>query len=282
MGNFEYERFEKMVERFINPINHVIEDGFKDSFIENFDDINNEIKRAFFFRFPKKLDEVFLKLDTVNRIKIGKLMSGLSNQDIIYNFKSLGGSSSGGMLGKILNYGNSESNNNPTHIPTKLRIAIITEIPAQYIISDNIIARSNDLFEYTALDVPIFDVSQLSNVVKKSIDNAKVKFELNNKRRKVIDVMIINESNSRVHLIIHHYKGFFELRFIFDVVPKNTQKIINSITGLRLDSYYYAPMILQNDKIKICIIGTHKEQITSNLKQYKKEIESLTPIYSIQ
>ncbi|WP_442603628.1 hypothetical protein [Paenibacillus sp. KN14-4R] len=271
-----------MVERFINPINHVVEDGSKDSFIEDFDDINNNIKRAFFFRFPKKLDEVFLKLDMVNRIKIGKLMSGLSNQDIIYNYESLGGSKSGGMLGKILNYGNLDSNNNLTLIPTKLMTAIITEIPAQYIISDNIIARQNDLFEYTALKVPVIDVSQLSNVVKKSIDNARGKFELNTKIRKVIDVMMINESNSRAHLIIHHYKSFFELRFIFDVVQKNTQKIINSIYGLRLDSYYYSPMILQNDKIKICIIGTHKEKITSNLKQYKKEIESLTSIYLIQ
>ncbi|WP_169810245.1 hypothetical protein [Paenibacillus macquariensis] len=284
----EYNRFENIVERFINPL--PLSKGDSNErlciYIVDSKEVKDEVKKKFFFNNPKKLDEVVLFLDVPNRIRIGKLICGLTNKDIIESFPTLGGSNSGGMLSRIFKYGDSDSDTDTdtdvvsmSEIPYRFMISIMTEIPPIYFLDENNSKNVVDEFwEYSALNVKLIKLNELDEVLISGCQDALKKLRENISYKKLIYPFVVIYENNKIYINVHYQRDLYEIRILAPTGQVQFKRIIQSISSTKPMAYYYSPTILRGYSTKICFIGTYKND-PKKLLEHITEISLLTSVY---
>lgn len=298
----EYNRFQNIVERFINPTG--IESGiFSDtrvlkgivnkteSYLQDANGVKDEIRRAYFFKNPNKLNEILFKLDPTNKIKHSKLICSLTNLDIVNSFSSFGAPESQGAFDEIMGYGVTSGSQetsrgkkiNKTLPLYKSIVSVITELPALtlYDAYSNFFAPTYRGDEYYFLNVPCLNLIEFREKLKYVIRKAREKQHLNMAIQKVINALIVHIGNSNYYINVHVYRTFYELRISYSFeTGEKISNILREIVSLNPLYYYYAPIMLRTNVIKLCIVGSIKDK-EKEVQHYINQIAKLTPVFEI-
>jgi hypothetical protein len=223
-------------------------------------------------------------------MKIGQVFCSLTNKDIIISFANFGGSKSGGILGQILRYGEQKVNDTESSLLSyKIMMALMFDMPFRLILPNGVTTiMVHDFQEYYILGVKQVKLDQFANELKEKIKKATVSFLEDKSIKRQIDGLILilegstkNSSNVFIKMVLT--RDYYEFHFFLIKGTINELfKIIKYFNELQPKYYYHAPVLFRNDWSKVCVIGSLKRSVNTNMSQYIEELKQFVQLIKIK
>lgn len=278
-----YSDFKDTLHQFIYPIlkvgsNYDVGD-LRKKYVESSKGFNVALIREYFHNNPEEVNELFRLQDIPNKLRIGKILNGFTNEDIKASFKNFDLSYSGKTIDRLLQY-KSRKVNSSKQITDLIVGCIILDLSFEQTV-ETAITRGpvTSFLEYSLVSKKVENRDELIEQLDESIKIARQLLQQYKNSKIIVDAFYLKDTGHPIKLH-YHREDIVEIQFFALNPNKLVLDFFKHFKKFMPQYYYFAPTVLRGNFKKVCFICTSRPT-TEGVRSYIDTLKSLVILNNV-